>query len=128
MLIPLLTHSVQAGFPSPAESDIESHLSLDDYLIEHKAATLFVRVKGLSMVEAGIIENDILIVDRSLNPRQGDFVIACLNNEYTLKLFHLEKNKIWLLPANPHFSRIELKPHSDNFIMGVVSGVVRKIR
>jgi DNA polymerase V len=127
MLTPLFTCSVSAGFPSPADDYIESNLSLDDYLVEHKAATVFVRVSGLSMIDAGIIENDILVVDRSLEARNGDIVIACVDNDYTLKTFSVN-NGIWLLPANENFSKIQLTADSDNFIMGVVSGVVRKIR
>ncbi len=127
MFIPLFACAVQAGFPSPADDYIEADLSLDDYLIAHKAATIFVRVRGVSMQDAAIIENDILVVDRALQARSGDIVIACVENEYTLKTLHID-HKVWLIPANPNFKRIELKAQDDNFIMGVVSGVVRKIR
>ena len=127
MLIPLLNHSIQAGFPSPADDYIEAELSLDEYLINHKAATIFVRVSGLSMLEAGIFENDILVVDRSLDAKNDDIVIACVDGDYTIKTLKLDRTA-WLIPANPNFPKIELKSNTDDFIMGVVSGVVRKLR
>ncbi|MEM1243973.1 MAG: translesion error-prone DNA polymerase V autoproteolytic subunit [Pseudomonadota bacterium] len=127
MLIPMPICSVQAGFPSPADDYIETNLSLDDYLIDQPAATLFVRVRGISMVDAGIVENDILVVNRALTAKNGDIVIACIAGEYTLKKLRIDE-KSWLEPANPDFPKIELKSNTDDFIFGVVSGVVRKLR
>ena len=74
--LPLFSHKVAAGFPSPADDYIEGRLSLDEYLIQHKEATFFVRAKGNSMVGAGIFDGDLLVVDKSLTPASGDIVIA----------------------------------------------------
>ncbi len=121
---------VQAGFPSPADDFIEQALSLDELLIDQPAATFFVRVVGLSMINAGIVENDILVVNKSLSPRHGDIVIAIIDGDFTLKTLSIDKlnQKLWLCPANPKFPKIPLVENSDNYIWGVVSAVVRKIR
>jgi len=82
--------AVQAGFPSPADDRLESSLSLDQYLVKHPAATFFVRVAGDSMIGAGIHPNDILVVDRALDPKHGNVVIAVINGELTVKRLHQE--------------------------------------
>ena len=109
MQIPLLACSVQAGFPSPAEDYLEKNLSLDEYLIHHPAATVFVRVSGVSMIDEGIVENDILVVDRSLKAKHDDIVIACINSEFTLKKLHIENSmKLYSDPRklDQHLSKI----------------------
>jgi len=127
MLIPMALCAVSAGFPSPADDYIETNLSLDDYLIDQPAATIFVRVSGISMVDVGIFEHDILVVNRALIAKNNDIVIACVDGEYTLKTLHMGK-KNWLMAANAHFPKMELKSNRDDFIFGVVTGVVRKLR
>lgn len=83
--LPLFSHKVAAGFPSPADDYIEDRLSLDQHLIQHKDSTFFVRAKGNSMVGAGIFDGDLLVVDKSLNPVSGDIVIAVVDGDLTVK-------------------------------------------
>ncbi len=83
--LPLFDGSVPAGFPSPAEDYAEGKLDLNEYLVEHEAATFYVRVKGHSMSGAGILDGDIIAVDRALEPRHGDIVLAVIDNELTVK-------------------------------------------
>lgn len=127
MRYPLVCSKVAAGFPSPAENYIEKQLSLDELLIEQPAATFFVRVSGSSMQGAGIFENDILVVNRALVAKEKDIVIAVVAGEFTVKTLSL-KQGTWLLPQNPDYPRIQLKANTDDYIWGVVCGVVRKIR
>lgn len=124
--IPLFAASVQAGFPSPAEDFIEAELDLNTLLIPRPAATFFVRVKGSSMEGAGIFEGDILIVDRSLSPSHGKIVIAVIQGELTVKRIHLIGGELSLLPENPRFPPIKIRPDEDFHIWGVVSYVIHK--
>ncbi len=121
--LPLYSSHVSAGFPSPADDHIEEHLDLND-LIKHPAATFLVRVSGHSMKDAGIHENDILIVDRSISPTHGKIVIAVLQGQLTVKKLQCEKNKLFLMPANAEFSPIEVKEEDNIHIWGVVTKVI----
>ena len=82
-----LTGSVVAGFPSPAEQYMEPPLDLNELLVRHPAATYFVRVSGDSMIGAGINDGDLLVVDRSLRPADGDIIIACVDGDFTVKMY-----------------------------------------
>lgn len=126
MRIPFFVVPVQAGFPSPADDYREQNLNLNEYLIPHPASTFFVRVEGNSMCNAGIHSGDILIVDRSLEPTNGKIVIAVVNSEFTVKRIRIEQNRLYLEPANPNFSSIEISPQSDFQIWGVATYVIHK--
>ncbi|MCX7793470.1 MAG: transcriptional repressor LexA [Thermodesulfovibrionales bacterium] len=118
--------TVEAGFPSPAEEELIDTLSLDRWLIENPSSTFMLRVTGDSMSEAGILPGDMVIVDRSLTPKNGDIVIAEVDGQWTMKYFKKEKNEIILLPANPKYK--PLKPKKELKIGGVVIAVVRKYK
>jgi DNA polymerase V len=126
--LPLFASRVQAGFPSPAEDYAEGQLDLNEYIVEHEAATFYIRVQGHSMVGAGILDGDIIAVDRSLEARHGDIVLAVIDNELTVKELYKLAGTIKLLPHNPEFQPIEIKAGQELTIWGVVSGVVRKLR
>ena len=123
---PLFAVPVKAGFPSPAEDYLEQNLDLNEHLIQHPAATFFVRVDGESMKGAGIHKDDILIVDRSLEPTNGKIVIAVINGEFTVKRIRLHQDKVFLEPENPQFSPIEINPNWDFQVWGVVTYVIHK--
>ena len=130
--VPLVLYSskVQAGFSSPAEGYMDTKLDLNEYLIDHPVATFFVRVAGDSMVEAGILENDILVVDRSITPIDGKIVIAVINNEFTVKRLKYTKKQAYLVPENKNYAPILIKTSSEGegvYIWGVVTSVVRKL-
>lgn len=126
--IPLYSSSVSAGFPSPAEDYIEEHLDLNDYLIKHPAATFMVRAVGDSMINAGIHENDILIVDRSLTPVHGRIVIAAIDGQLTVKRLCKNKSgKYQLVAENPKYKPIELNDNSETHIWGVVTSVIHSV-
>lgn len=116
--LPLFTSSVPAGFPSPADDYIEERLDLNEYLVKHPSATYFARASGDSMVERGIQDGALLIVDRSIQARQNHVVIAAINGELTCKILDIENSQ--LLAANPAYAPVALNENMDFIIEGVV--------
>lgn len=119
---------VEAGFPSPADDFLETSLDLNDHLVQHPAATFFVRVNGDSMTGVGIHHNDILVVDRSLTPKHGSIVIAVVNGELTVKTLEYRNEAPFLIPANPNFPITAITSEMDFSIWGVVTSVVHQFK
>jgi DNA polymerase V len=122
-LLPKFGSAVAAGFPSAADDFLEARLDLNEHLIKHPSATYLARAQGHSMRGAGIFDGDTLIVDRSVEPKQDDIVIAALDGELTCKI--LDKQQQQLLPANPRMKPIPIGEHSELIIEGVVIHSVR---
>ena len=118
-----LAYAIKAGFPSPAEDYQHDTLDFNRDLIKHPEATFYGRVDGDSMVDAGINDGDIAIIDRSLDARDGDVIVAFVNNEFTIKyldLSHKDDGYIELRPANKKYDPIRIED-TDNFeVWGVV--------
>lgn len=126
--LPLYSSKVAAGFPSPAEDYIADSLDLNEYLVKHPAATFLVRASGNSMINAGIYENDILIVDRSLPPAHGKIVIAAIDGQLTVKRLHKKPNgQFVLMPENPDYPPIEISEENETYIWGVVTNVIHSV-
>ena len=123
----LYASRVPAGFPSPADDYIDQRLDLNDHLIEHPAASFFVRVSGDSMIGAGIHDGDLLIVDRALKPINGRVVIAALGGELTVKRLVFRNERPWLVPENPAYSPLEVREGLDCVIWGVVTRVIHAL-
>jgi DNA polymerase V len=128
IFVPLFSHKIAAGFPSPADDYIEGRLSLDQHLIQHKDSTFFVRAKGNSMVGAGIFDGDLLVVDKSLTPSFGDIVVAVLDGGFTVKYLSQRGSTVVLKPANAKFKEIEFNDGQELQIWGVVTSSVKKYR
>ena len=126
--LPYFSTSVSAGFPSPADGLIEKSLDLNEYIIKNPPSTFFVRVSGDSMIKAGIFDEDILVVDRSLDAKNNDVVIAVLNSEFTVKRLRINGKKVYLLPDNDKYQAIEILDGMDLTIWGVVTNVIHKLR
>lgn len=126
MIIPFFEGEVPAGFPSVADDYEQYPLDLHALLIEHPAATFFVKVSGDSMREAGIFSGDLLIVDRAIAPSHGRIVVALLNGEFTVKRLSVENEKITLLPANALYPSIPIPEGSDFQVWGVVTYVIHR--
>jgi len=124
---PLFSDKVSAGFPSPAEDYVEGQLDLNKHLVEHPAATYFVRVTGDSMVEAGIHSGDLLIVDRSLEPRDKDVVIANVNGELTVKRIRIKSGKVTLMPENENYQPRQVNSEMEFEVWGVVKHVLHSL-
>lgn len=116
--------TVQAGFPSHEEESILDTLSLDDYLVRKPEASFLLRVTGDSMIDEGIRPNDLVIVERGREPKNGDVVLAQIDNEWTLKFFEKRKGRVCLIPGNKNYPILE--PKQELKIGGVVSSVVRR--
>ena len=125
--LPFYQSTVSAGFPSPADDDLEDTLDLNELLIKHPSATFFLRVSGSSMINAGIHHNDILIVDRSIEPANGKVVIASVNGELTVKRLRYEGKKIQLVAENEAYAPINITEDADFRIWGVVTNVVHAV-
>lgn len=125
--LPLQACKVQAGFPSFADDSIEDNIDLNKYLIKHPAATFFVRVNGDSMLGAGIHDNDLLIVDRSITPINGKIVIAVVADELTVKRLIIKDNKAYLHAENDAFLPITINSETGTHIWGVVTNVVHPL-
>lgn len=120
--------TVQAGFPTAADEDVETELlSLDDFLVEKKNATYMLEVQGESMKDAGILEGDMVLVEKGKTPRRGDIVLALVDNEYTLKYLETEKGRPILVPANKAFKKIYPDPNKLR-VEAVLKAVIRKYR
>ena len=119
--------AVTAGFPSPADDYLENKLDLNDYLIKHPSATFFVRVVGDSMVNAGIHNNDIIIVDRSIKPKHGKIIVAALDGQMTVKRLYRRDKKVILLPENKLFKPIEISDSMEIVIWGVATNVIHAL-
>jgi len=132
-LLPVRLHNpvkilgaVAAGFPSPAEEENIDLMSLDDYLISNPQATYLLKVDGDSMIGAGIMPGDLILVQKGRIPANGDIVVACVDNEWTLKFFEKHKGKTVLIAANKKYPSIE--PKQELVIAGVVIANVRKYK
>lgn len=116
---------VAAGFPSPAEDFHEEQLDIRKYLVPRPESTFFARVKGNSMKDAGISDGDLLIIDRSIRPSSGKIAVCFLNGDFTLKTLRMENGKCFLVPANPDFPVIEVRPEEPFMVWGIVTHVVK---
>ena len=126
--LPLFLTKIQAGFPSPAEDYIDQRLDLNEYAIKHPSATFFVRVNGESMIKAGIFHDDLLIVDRSLQPQNNSIIIANLDGDLTVKRFSKKKNKYYLVAENKDFPAIEVNDERNFEVWGVATFVLHSLR
>ncbi len=124
--LPLVGGAVAAGFPSPAGDYMDTRIDIYEYLIQHPTATFYVRVKGNSMINASIHDGDLLVVDRSIEPRNNQIVIAIIDGEFTVKRISKYNNKLYLIPENEKFKPIEITDTMDFEVWGVVTYVIHK--
>ena len=118
--IPLLNDSVSAGFPSPADDYTEENIDLNEHLISNPFSTFFLRVKGDSMINAGIKDKDLIIVDKSLIAKPGNNVIAMIDGEFTIKRLSIKNDELYLKAENHNYPDFSFKNHIDVQIWGVV--------
>jgi DNA polymerase V len=125
--LPIYESAVSAGFPSPADDYLEGVLDLNQHLIKHPAATFFLRVVGDSMIRVGIHPGDLLIVDRSLEAKDGRVVIAVVNGELLVKRMRIKSKQIYLVAENPKYSNLLITEAMDFQVWGVVTNVVHAL-
>lgn len=127
LTIPMAESGISAGFPSPADEYMESGIDLNRELIRNPDATFFGRVKGYSMKDAGISDGDVLVIDKSLEPRNGSIAVCFLDGEFTVKRILKEKEAVSLLPANNDFKPIRITRENDFLVWGIVTYVIKKV-
>lgn len=128
MSIAVAIEKVSAGFPSPAQDYIDKKIDMNEHLISNECATFIVKVGSLSMKYAGIDIDDELIVDRSLDAKHDDIVVALVDNDFTVKRLKIEQHRTWLKAENPDYDDIHLKDGQQLIIWGVVTFILKKAR
>lgn len=118
---------ISAGFPSPADDFRETRISLDEELIRNKEATFFARVSGQSMIGAGLDDNDLLVIDRSIPPTNNKIAVCFLDGEFTVKRLRVEGGEVWLKPENPDYPIIKITEENNFIIWGIVTNVIKKV-
>jgi len=126
MSLPFAEMGVQAGFPSPAQDYMSETIDLNRELIRHPASTFYARVDGDSMIDEGISPGDILVIDRSIEPDDGDLAVCCLDGDFTLKRIKLSQGQVWLIPSNENFDPILVTPSCQFEVWGVVTYTVKQ--
>ena len=133
-LPPMAESGIHAGFPSPAQDYMNPCIDLNKELVRHPAATFYGRVVGDSMLDAGVEEGDILVIDRALEASDGKMAVCFVDGEFTLKYISLknpetgEKDGVWLGPANPKYRPMKVRDMSGFTVWGVVTYIIKKIR
>ena len=128
MLLTFYKEGVECGFPSPARDYTEGSIDLNEELIHHPNSTFVVRARGQSMIDIGISTGDLIIVDRSLKPRNGSVIIAVLDGELSIKILDTSNKKISLLSANKNYSDVHVSEEMDFMIWGVCTYVVHNLK
>ena len=145
----MASEGIHAGFPSPAQDYMEGCIDLNRELVKHPTATFYGRVVGDSMQDAGVEEGDILVIDKSIEPSEGDMAVCFVDGEFTLKRISfrdpgstltreakkpsvsyniLHTRDLWLLPANPKYRPIHITEGNDFTVWGVVTYIIKKVR
>ncbi len=125
--IPMAVAGISAGFPSPADDYLEAGIDLNRELIRNPSSTFFGRVRGLSMIDAGINEGDVLVIDKSLEPRNGSVAVCFLDGGFTVKRLRVEKDAVFLLPENDAYEPVKIAPGNDFEVWGIVTYVIKKM-
>ena len=123
----IINSGIAAGFPSPADDFKQNRISLDSELVKNKEATFFARVSGQSMVGAGLDDNDLLVIDRSIEPENNKIAVCFIDGEFTVKRLLIKAGKLWLQPENSDFKAIEITDDNEFVIWGIVTNVIKKV-
>jgi DNA polymerase V len=122
---PYIEEGVKAGFPSPAEDFTEVSIDLNLELLKNPSSTFFCRVSGDSMQDIGIADGDLLIVDKSLEPKDDKIAVCFIDGEFTLKKIKLDKDCCWLIPANKNYKPIKVTSENEFIVWGVVTYAIK---
>ena len=123
----LVEQGISAGFPSPADDFKEVRISLDKELVKNQESTFYARVSGDSMLEAGIDDGDLLVIDKSLSPENGKIAVCFIDGDFTVKRIVKEKGKLYLKAENKKYKSIELSEESELIVWGIVEYVIKKL-
>ena len=123
----IINSGIAAGFPSPADDFKQNRISLDNELVKNKEATFFARVSGQSMIGAGLEDNDLLVIDRSLEPSNNKIAVCFIDGEFTVKRLMIKKGQLWLQPENSNYDPIMVTDENEFMIWGIVTNVIKKV-
>ena len=123
--LPYVKQGISAGFPSPADDFLDTSIDLNKELIKNPSSTFYGKVKGNSMQDIGIHNGDLLIIDKSLQPQNGKIAICYIDGEFTVKKIKIEKDCIWLVPANKDYQPIKVTAENDFLVWGMVINVIK---
>ena len=123
----LVEQGISAGFPSPADDFKEIRISLDKELVKNQESTFYARVSGDSMIDAGLDDGDLIIIDRSLDPVNGKIAVCFIDGEFTVKRILKKEGKLYLKPENKNYNEILVNEENKLIIWGVVTYVIKKI-
>lgn len=126
--LPMAGSAVAAGFPSPAGDYQGMKINLNSELVRNPASTFFARVSGVSMVDSGIDDGDLLVIDKSLEPTNGAVAICYVDGEFTLKRLSVTSEGLFLMPANENYQPIKIHPEEDFRVWGIVTYVIKSLR
>ncbi|MCW4469751.1 translesion error-prone DNA polymerase V autoproteolytic subunit [Flavobacterium sp. MFBS3-15] len=125
--LPLVSHRVSAGFASPAQDFLQDRIDLNKMLVKNPLTTFYIRVAGNSMINAGIADGDLLVVDRSLEPADGKIAICLIDGDFTVKRLRVEPDCIYLMPENPAYKPLKVTEDNNLTIWGIVTYVVKSL-
>ena len=125
--LPFIKEGVSAGFPSPATDFMENNIDLNKELSKNPLATFYIKVKGNSMVNAGINNKDILVVDRSLEPQNNKIAVCFIDGEFTVKRIKVEKDGLYLMPENKNYQPIKVTEENNLIVWGIVTYVIKNV-
>lgn len=125
--LPMVEGGISAGFPSPADDFLDISIDLNKELIKNPSSTFFGRVKGDSMINAGLSDGDLLVIDKSLEPINHKVAVCFIDGEFTVKRIKIEKEKIWLVAENDKYKPIEVTKENDFLIWGIVTNVIKSL-
>lgn len=124
---PIVSEDISAGFPSPAEDFMEVRISLDKELIKNEDATFYARVRGNSMIDANIEDGDLLVIDRSIESRNGKIAVCMIDGEFTIKRLKVEKKCVYLMPENKNYKPIKVTKENELIVWGIVTYVIKQV-
>lgn len=125
--LPFVINGISAGFPSPADDFLDINIDLNKYLIKNPSTTFYGRVKGNSMIDAGIHNGDLLIIDKSQEPINNKIAVCFIDGEFTVKRIGIEKDVIWLIAENKDYKPIKVTKDNDFIIWGIVTNVIKQL-
>ncbi len=123
--IPVVSTAISAGFPSPALDFIDLSIDMNKHLIKRPSSTFYGRVKGQSMKDVGITDGDLLVIDKSITPKNDQIAVCYVDGEFTIKKIKLEQDVCWLIPANDAYQPIRVTSQNDFLIWGIVTHVIK---
>ncbi len=124
--LPFVVNGISAGFPSPADDFLDLNIDLNNYLVKNPSTTFYGKVRGDSMIDAGIHDGDLLIIDKSLSPQNNKIAVCFIDGEFTVKRIKIEKDLIWLIAENKNYPPIKVTEANDFIIWGIVTNVIKE--